>query len=414
MAREGLLYGLRSAIDEAGRTHREARATDLRVRVNHEIKAVDIVAIPLTGVGESNHFLVVFEEAGSAERQVAGSATAPAPATTPADESERVRALKKELADTRSYLESIIQDLEAANEELQSANEEVLASNEELQSTNEELDTAKEELQSNNEELTTVNDELQARNEDLRSVNSDLENLLTNVQVPVAIVDGALRVRRYTPAAAAVLNLIPGDVGRPIDQIRPDVSCENLSELMTTAIERLSPIEQEVQDTTGRWYAMWIRPYKDTTDRIDGAVLTLFDIDSQKREAGAVQAARDFAEAILDTIGQPIVVLDERLAVRMLNPAFCEAFGVDRKTAAGEHFYRLKGGEWDIPQLRRLLEEILPTDTRFERYTIEHDYSGLGRKRFLLSGRRLEVNPEAPATSESLILLIMEDVTERS
>ena len=104
-------------------------------------------------------------------RPAAGAALPPARAA-------RSSSSQDELAASREYLQSIIQDLEAANEELQSANEEILSSNEELQSTNEELDTAKEELQSTNEELNTLNEELHGRNEELSRANSDLVNLL--------------------------------------------------------------------------------------------------------------------------------------------------------------------------------------------------------------------------------------------
>src|SRR5262249_60347924 len=122
-------------------------------------------------------------------------------------------------------------ELEAANEELQSANEEVLSSNEELQSTNEELDTAKEELQSTNEELNTVNEELNARNEELSRVNSDLVNLLASVQIAIVIVASNLRIRRFTPMAERMLNLIPSDIGRPIGHIKPNIDCPDLEQM---------------------------------------------------------------------------------------------------------------------------------------------------------------------------------------
>ena len=136
----------------------------------------------------------------------------------------RVGDLRRELAASRDYLQSIIQELEAANEELQSANEEILSSNEELQSTNEELDTAKEELQSTNEELNTVNDELHSRNDELARVNSDLVNLLGSVDLPIVIVGNDMTIRRFTPAAERLFNLISGDVGRPIGQINSNIS----------------------------------------------------------------------------------------------------------------------------------------------------------------------------------------------
>jgi two-component system, chemotaxis family, CheB/CheR fusion protein len=114
---------------------------------------------------------------------------------------------------------------------LQSANEEILSSNEELQSTNEELDTAKEELQSSNEELNTVNEELHSRNDELSRVNSDLINLLATVDVTILIVGDDMRIRRFTPTAERILNLIPGDVGRPVGQINTNLVAENLESL---------------------------------------------------------------------------------------------------------------------------------------------------------------------------------------
>src|SRR5262249_6768230 len=144
----------------------------------------------------------------------------------------QVHFLQRELAASREYLQSIIQELEAANEELQSANEEILSSNEELQSTNEELDTAKEELQSTNEELNTVNEELHGRNEELSHVNSDLVNLLGSVQIAIVIVSADLRIRRFTPMAEKVLNLIPADLDRQIGHINPNIEGANLEQLI--------------------------------------------------------------------------------------------------------------------------------------------------------------------------------------
>jgi two-component system CheB/CheR fusion protein len=208
--------------------------------------------------------------------------------TKGAKSSAGVTALQRELKASREYLQSIIQELEAANEELQSANEEILSSNEELQSTNEELDTAKEELQSTNEELNTVNEELHGRNEELSRVNSDLVNLVGSVQIAIVIVSGDLRIRRFTPMAEKLLNLIPADLDRSIAHINPNIECPNLAELIVECMETVTPIERDVRDRQGRWYALRIRPYKSIDNRIDGAVLALFDIDLLKRaEHGA-------------------------------------------------------------------------------------------------------------------------------
>src|SRR4029453_6121284 len=119
--------------------------------------------------------------------------------------------LKEELDATREYLHSIIEEQRTTNEELRSGNEEIQSSNEELQSINEELETAKEELQSTNEELTTVNEELQNRNDELTQLNNDLSNLLSSVNLPIVMLGNDLRVRRFTPMAEKVMNLIPTD-----------------------------------------------------------------------------------------------------------------------------------------------------------------------------------------------------------
>jgi two-component system CheB/CheR fusion protein len=193
-------------------------------------------------------------------------------------------------------MQTIIQELEAANEELQSANEEVLSSNEELQSTNEELDTAKEELQSTNEELNTVNDELQARNDELSRVNSDLVNLVASVQIAIVIVGSDLRIRRFTPMAERVLNLIPADLDRSIAHINPNLDCPNLPELIIECMDTVVPLERHVRDRQGHWYALRIRPYKNLDNKIDGAVLALFDVDVLKRSEQSALGAGDDAQ----------------------------------------------------------------------------------------------------------------------
>ena len=124
----------------------------------------------------------------------------------------------------------MIQEQEAINEELKSANEEALSSNEELQSTNEELETAKEELQSTNEELVTVNEQLGNRNFELAQLNDDLTNLLSSVNIPILMLSGDWRIRRFTPQAEILLNLLPGDVGRPIVNLRPNIDVPDLAD----------------------------------------------------------------------------------------------------------------------------------------------------------------------------------------
>ena len=168
------------------------------------------------------------------------------------------------------------------NDDLGSANEELVSGNEELQSMNEELETAKEELQSTNEELTTVNDELQSRNQEVTQINSDLVNLLTTVDIPILILDIERRIRRFTPKARSILNVLPSDVGRPFEDIKTNIDVADLDHQIAEVIETMTVKESEVQDRDGHWYRMQIRPYKTTDNRIDGAILSLVDIDALK------------------------------------------------------------------------------------------------------------------------------------
>jgi two-component system CheB/CheR fusion protein len=320
MAKEGLLHGLRSAVAAARKSRAPVRRANLQVRSGRRWTRVDVEVIPLMAAGRA-HFLVLFDQHAHGD----AAADAPADVTTPVDGKSRgsqVQSLERELAASREYLQSVIQELEAANEELQSANEEILSSNEELQSTNEELDTAKEELQSTNEELTTLNEELHGRNDELGRVNSDLINLLGSVEIAIVIVGDDMRVRRFTPMAEKVLNLIPADIGRAIGQINPNIEGANLEPLIAECIEGMRVIEREVRDRQGRWYCLRLRPYRSTDNRIDGAVLALFDIDAPKRYEASVRSATALADAILKSSALPTALVGSEWRLRSANTHF--------------------------------------------------------------------------------------------
>ncbi len=323
MAREGLLHALRDAVDEVKRTGTGAIRQGVSVRSNGGRRLVDLEVIPLHGSTDRN-FLILFLDHRDELREEAG----PIPEALPGPpESEQVNQLREELASTRGYLQSIIQDAEAANEELQSANEEILSANEELQSTNEELDTAKEELQSINEELNTLNEELQTRNEELSCANSDLLNLFASVPVAIVIVTMDLRIRRFTPMAEQLLNLIATDVGRPIAQINPNVECPEIDRLIAESIESTSTVEREVRSKDGRWFALRIRPYKDSDNRIDGAVLSLHNIDPERRERELARRTNLLIETVLACTSEPIAVVDAQRRFEKANEPFAVLFG---------------------------------------------------------------------------------------
>jgi two-component system CheB/CheR fusion protein len=349
MAKEGLLYGLRTALHSARKTRNTVHKGGLQVRAGSGWKPVSLDVVPLTTSGRM-HYLVMFND-GDRGGGTKKAAEPPEPRKRAKSQGKsQVDFLQRELAASREYLQSIIQELEAANEELQSANEEILSSNEELQSTNEELDTAKEELQSTNEELNTVNEELHGRNEELSRANSDLVNFLASVQIAIVIVNSDLRIRRFTPMAEKVLNLIPTDVDRLIGHINPNIVGANLEQLITECVDTISPIEREVKDRQGRWYSLRIRPYRSAENKIDGAVLTLFDVDGPKRFDESIRAAVALAEEVIRKAPGPIAVLDSQMHLRAASPRFAELFAM-----SGHDSRR-----------QRLLSDFARVDTAYE------------------------------------------------
>ncbi len=191
--------------------------------------------------------------------------------------------LRRELAASKESLQAIIEEQDSTNEESKSANEEIESSNEELQSTNEELETAKEELQSTNEELTTLNEELSNRNLEMMQINTDLNNLLASIQLPIVMVDNTLTVRRATPAARQAFNILQTDIGRPLRELRSNIDVPDLEEILRQVIQTVSRRERRIIDKDGHEYSLRVRPYRTSDNRIDGAVITLVDIDGNKR-----------------------------------------------------------------------------------------------------------------------------------
>ena len=272
MLREGLLAEVRQAIARARAENTVVVRAGIPLVEGDAVRTVQVDVVPFkvppSGI---RFFLVLFQEAEAR----ATPAALPAAAADRAGGNERVAQLQQEIGSLREYLQSVIEEQESTNEELKSANEEILSANEELQSTNEELQTAKEEAQSTNEELSTVNDELQHRNVELARLNDDLVNLLTGVSIPIVMVSRDLRIRRFTPVAEKIFNLIPSDVGRPITDIKPALQVEDLGQLIGGVIDSLAPFEGDVRDLAGRSYSLRIRPYVTADRKIEGASIVL-------------------------------------------------------------------------------------------------------------------------------------------
>jgi two-component system CheB/CheR fusion protein len=390
LAREGLIAGLGKAIRAARQTSAVAKEDGFRIEGAGQLVEVTIKVIPFRGSSSSQerHFLVSFEDAGPN----GGPRATDKPAIEDQGESAQLR---RELVATKEYLRSIVEDHATTLEELRAANEEA-------QAGNEELETAQEELESANEELNTLNEELKTSNLEFSRVNRDLTNLLESISIPLVMVGRDLRIRRFTRAMEPMLNLIASDVGRSITDLQPQVELPDLRRLLLDAMEGRDRIPRDIRDSHGRWYSLRILPSVGADGKTDGAVLMLIDIDAAKR-------GLDFAEAIVETVREPLVILNQNLQVMKANKTFYQTFQAARQETEGRLIYELGNGQWNIPKLRELLESILPAHSTFRDFEVTHEFDRVGRKVMLLNASEI-FNPNAQART---ILLAIEDATDR-
>ncbi|HET9220835.1 MAG TPA: CheR family methyltransferase, partial [Terriglobia bacterium] len=417
MAREGLMLPLRATINKAKNEDRIVRREGIRLPQGNKTRIADIEVIPLRNLKE-RCFLIVFEETGV--RKLSGSVFSEPPETRgktagPGKEAaRRIAELESELKETREYLQSVHERQEAANEELQASNEEVQSANEELQSVNEELETSKEELESANEELTTINEEMSSRNLELNRLNSDLVNIQTSARLPIVLLGRDLTIRRFSAQAEKQFNLLAADVGRPFNHVRHNLvwdeeqkSGADIDSFIADVIASVQEREREVRNIEGRWYSLRVRPYLTADNKVDGAVLVLVDISDLKRTEQTIAGARDFSEAIIRTVRDPLLILNADLRVHMANDAFYKTFHVHREESSGRRVFELGNHQWNIPKLRQLLEEILPRKSFFDDFEVTHEFESIGRRTMLLNARQLTI----PGQPER-ILLGIQDATE--
>ena len=414
MAREGLKLELTAAVRKAITQQVTVRYEGLPVKANGATSIVNLVVRPVTKPDSvQGLIMVLFEDVTPETHPEAQIVQEPI-----TDTDQRIAFLERELRTKGEYLQTTIEELETSNEELKSANEELQSSNEELQSTNEEMETSKEELQSLNEELVTLNTELQKKIDELSQASNDMNNLLAGTGVGTIFVDLRLRIQRFTPAATQIIRLIQTDVGRPVGDIVSRLTgYDRLIEDVTAVLDTLIPKEAEVQTEEGQWYLMRILPYRTMENVIEGAVVTFAEITRQKKlqeelqeSARVARRAQEYAENVVDTVHEPLLVLNSDLKVVSANRSFYESFQVVPEETIGQLLYDLGNGQWNIPDLHTLLEEILPRKTSFKRFEVTHDFPAIGRRSLLLNGREVAQT----AGNERFVLLAIEDATKPS
>lgn len=397
MAREGLRIPLRTALHKAINARERVVQKQLSVQTNGMISQVDLTVEPIAEFRTANLYMIVFEDSAPSTAPPQGPAS-----LADASGEETIRHLEDELRSAREHAQAVYEELESSNEELKSANEE-------YQSTNEELETSKEELQSFNEELQTVNAEVSRKVTELDHANSDLQNFLNSTQIATIFLDQELRVRNFTPAAGAVFRLIASDAGRPITDLAAQFAAGDLVPDIQEVLRTLIPRERQLAGLEGQHYQMRVLPYRSVQNVIEGVVLTFTDVTETKRAELLIEEAKAYAENIVETVRESLLVLDAGARVRSANQAFYDTFHVSRKETVNVTLFELGDGQWDIPELRRLLGELLPANKTIEDFEVQHDFPTIGRRTMLLNAR--EVLPRQG--HEPLILLAIEDVTKQ-
>lgn len=420
MAREGLERELRSAIHVVTTQGISIINKEMQVKTNGGFTTVGLSVRPLPksvspenssegGKDTQNLLLISFQDIATPiidpkKKSIAKPA-----------EIGHIKELEQELVFIKESQQATIMEQQAFNEELKTTNEELQSTNEELQSTNEELETSKEELQSVNEELITVNAELQSKIEQLAGMQNDMKNLHDNINIGTIFLDQNMSIRRFTRDATKVYRLAQADLRRPLADIKSDLVTdpksdtkaeEDLLNKAQKVLETLVSYEQEVNTNNGICYLLRIQPYRTLDNVIEGVVLTFTDISQRVKAENAVKHALELSESIIDTIREPLLVLDANLQIVSVNRAFCQYFKVTSKDTSGRKIYDLGNRQWNIPALRELLETILPRDQTFEGYLVEHNFPNIGQRKIMLNARRIDGKVGEP----SLILLAMEEV----
>jgi two-component system CheB/CheR fusion protein len=284
LALPALRSELRSAMFQAQNSG--APAASLPVRVEHEGResVVRLAVVPIRDGGPDDGLMLVqFETVDDLPGEPAdGEGVDPS-----------VRWLEEALREARRNVERTVEQAEAVHADMARANEELQDTVQALRVTIEDLETDSEELQSRNEELYTVNAELQMRVEDTAKAHDDLGNLVAATEIATLFLDRELRIQRFTPHVNRLFNIIAADVGRPLAHLTSRLDTARLFEDLTGVFSTLQPLEQEMRSSDGRDYIVRVHPYRTGYDRVEGLVLTFFDISRRRMAEDALRESEE-------------------------------------------------------------------------------------------------------------------------
>ena len=215
-------------------------------------------------------------------------------------------------------------------------------------------------------------------------------------------------------------------MGRPVSHIVTKMGYQDLVKDAKVVLKTLVPREMEIQTEDDRWFFMRILPYRTIENMIDGVVITFVDITEHRemqeklrqeivereKSEQKIKMTLSYAENIVNTVREPLLVLDGDMHVVSVNQSFYRMFGVTPEETEGNLLYDLGNRQWDIPRLHQLLEEILPDKTEVRDFEVDHVFPEIGQKLLLLNARQM-VHQEGEE-ERKLILLAIEDCSNRS
>lgn len=354
MAREELNYELSAAVHKASASQQTVVVERVQVKTEAGYQLLRLTVHYLEHPEQLAGLLLVAFEDQPTPRKVR---TAKA---RPADEGRDavVEALSKELQFTKHRLQTTIEEMESSLEELKSTNEELQSANEELQSTNEEAMTNKEEMQSLNEELMTLNMQYLSKTEELSQAANDMKNLLDATEIATVFLDNDMVIKRFTPTMSRIMHLQPTDVGRPINHFASTLRYSSLEQDVRQVIDRLISVEATVETTANEWFSMRILPYRTLNNYINGAVLTFTDVSDLKHLETRLRESTRHAESIIETMQEPLLVLDAQLIIQTASQTLAQQFQLDMAQLRNQPLAALGPDGWNHTALREQLQAL--------------------------------------------------------
>ena len=248
----------------------------------------------------------------------------------------------------------------------------------------------------------------------VEEIQNYAQNIVDTVREPLLILDTTLRVRSANRAFYQTFHVSPGETeGRLIYELgNGQWDIPDLRTLLEDIVPKSSVFDdfelEHAFPVIGRRVMLLNARKLQAGHHGELLVLAMEDVTERRRSEADLKAIENYAQNIVDTVREPLLILDTTLRVRSANRAFYQTFHVSSGETEGRLIYELGNGQWDIPDLRTLLEDIVPKSSVFDDFELEHAFPVIGRRVMLLNARKLQAGHHG-----ELLVLAMEDVTER-